>query len=106
LVFVGFLVFQRFGFFGFRRIFGFSQVRILWFLLDLSFWFFKGSNHSRASTIQRCKALKALHSLFDRGGKSFDFRDFNVDEWKSLWGFLAKAAPDGHFRPKGFYVVE
>jgi hypothetical protein len=55
------LAFLRFGFFGF------SQVRIL--------WLFSGSDLLRASTIQRCKPFQAFHKLFDREGKTFDFRE-------------------------------
>ena len=58
----------RFGYFEFFLGFGwFFSVRIL--------SVFIGSDHSRASTIQRCKRFHASHSLFDRQGKTFDFRD-------------------------------
>jgi hypothetical protein len=56
-----------------------SALGFLVFLRTLMVFF--GSDHSRASTIQRCEGFQASHKLFDRAGKSFDFRGKNDDKW-------------------------
>jgi hypothetical protein len=40
---------------------------------------FFGSDHLRASTIQRCEAFEASHKLFDKSGESLDFREKTDD---------------------------
>jgi hypothetical protein len=66
--------------FGFLSVWtSFSQFGFYSVSQDL-FGFSFGLDHLRASTIQRCNGFYASHSLFDRGGQSFDFWDFYVDK--------------------------
>ena len=58
----------------------FQPWAFLVFLRTLMVFF--GSDHSRASTIQRCEEDYPSHKLFDRTGESFDFRGKTDDNWK------------------------
>jgi len=87
--------------FGFRLVSQDSVFQALSFRL----YAFSFSDHSRASTIQRCDGFYASHSLFDRGSQSFDFWDFYVD--KRISGYLNPPGTRANraFQTKGFHVV-